>query len=121
MKGYVDCVTLSQAVHVSSLGLADRDVPAGSTTDSDRPVAAAKGPPSVFTALHAAAALDSAVRPSSGQWLPESTLSGVPPTALVAPFSAVFCAHPCILTLNAAGPRGSVLAPLRCLSVSTPR
>lgn len=46
-----------------SLGLPDGDVPAGSTTDSDRHVAAAKGLPSDFTALNAAAVLDSAVRP----------------------------------------------------------
>ena len=60
---YIDCVTLSQAFHVLSLGLPDGDVPAGSTTDSDRHVAAAKGLPSVFTAINAAAVLDSAVRP----------------------------------------------------------
>ena len=57
--------------------------------------------------------------PSSGQWLLESTLSGFPPTSFL---SCVLRRRPYIsLTLNAAGPRGSVLAPLRCLSVSTPR
>ena len=69
-----------------------------------RHVAAAEG--------HLRSAGRSALTPSSGRWLP-----GFPP-----PFSAVFCGRPHIsLMLSAGGPRGSVLAPLPWLSVSTPR